>query len=174
MTTPNEGDRMSRIQNGTFRRGNLILLTLLFFGVAIAQAQDSLEDLQKRKTIAEAEKAAIEAEMARDEARKKYNELSAPLEPAQRAKDEAVDPAYSTNAITDAKNAGSNAPSLCVQCLEAAQEELKKCLAAAISQEDKKSCLEKKDTRVKSCDTGECKIERAQSGRKGDVSPEKK
>lgn len=140
----------------------------------MAQAQDSLEDLQKRKTIAEAEKAAIEAEIARDEARKKYNELLSPLDPAQKAKDEAVVPAYSTNSIADAKNAGTKAPSLCLQCLEAAQEESKKCLAAAISQEDKKSCLEKKDTRVKSCDTGECKIERAQSGRKDDISPEKK
>jgi hypothetical protein len=174
ITTSNERDRMPRIQNRTFRGGNLILLVLLFFGVAMAQAQDSLEDLQKRKTIAEAEKAAIEAEIARDEARKKYNELLGPLDPAQKAKDEAVDPAYSTNSIADAKNAGTHAPSLCLQCLEAAQEESKKCLAAAISQEDKKSCLEKKDTRVKSCDTGECKIERAQSGRKGDISPEKK
>ncbi len=167
---------MPRIQNGTFRVANLILIILLFFGVAMAQAQDSLEDLQKRKTIAEAEKAAIEAEIARDEARKKYNELVGPLDPVQKAKDEAVDPAYSTNSIADAKNAnaGTHAPSLCLQCLEAAQEESKKCLAAAISQEDKKSCLEKKDTRVKSCDTGECKIERAQSGRKGDISPEKK
>ena len=165
---------MPRVQIGLFRRVNLILLILLFSGVTIAQAQDSLEDLQKRKTIAEAEKAAIEAEIARDEARKKYNQLLGPLDPAQKAKDEAVDPAYSTNVIPDAKNAGSTVPSLCVQCLEAAQEESKKCLAAAISQEDKKSCLEKKDSRVTSCDTGECKIERAQSGRKGDISPEKK
>jgi hypothetical protein len=173
-TTSNKGDRMPRIQNGTFRRGNLIVLILLFCGVAMAQAQDSLEDLQKRKAIAEAEKAAIEAEIARDEARKKFNESLSPLDPAQKAKDEAADPAYSTNAIPDAKNAGSTVPSLCVQCLEAAQEESKKCLTAAISQEDKKSCLEKKDTRVKNCDAGACKIERAQSGRTGDVSPEKK
>ena len=165
---------MPRIQNDTFRGGSLTLLILLFFGVAMAQAQGSLEDLQKRKMIAETEKAAIEAEIARDEARKKYNESLGPLDPAQKAKDKSVDPAYSTNSIADAKNAGTHAPSLCLQCLEAAQEESKKCLAAAISQEDKKSCLEKKDTRVKSCDTGECKIERAQSGRKGDISPEKK
>ena len=165
---------MPRIQNGLFRRVNLILLILLFSGVAIAQAQDSLEDLQKRKTIAEAEKAAIEAEIARDEARKKYNQLLGPLDAAQKAKDEALDSAHSTNSIEDGKNAGTNAPSLCLQCLEAAQEESKKCLAAAISQEDKKSCLEKKNTRVKSCDTGECKIERAQSGRIGDFPPEKK
>jgi hypothetical protein len=174
MATSNEGGRMPRVQIGLFRRVNLILLILLFSGVAIAQAQDSLEDLQKRKTIAEAEKAAIEAEIARDEARKKYNEMLSPLDPAQKAKDEVVDPAYSTNSISNTKNAGTNAPSLCLQCLGAAQEESKKCLAAAISQEDKKSCLEKKDSRVKSCDTGECKIERAQNGRKGDISHEKK
>jgi hypothetical protein len=51
--------------------------------------------------------------------------------------------------------------SLCVQCLTTAKEELKKCLDGAISQEDKKSCLEKQETRAKTCDTGECKIERA-------------
>ncbi len=174
ITTSNEGDRTPRLLNGIFRRGNLIVLILLLCGVAVAQAQDSLENLQKRKSMAEAEKAAIEAEIARDEARKKYNESLSPLDPAQKAKDEAADPAYSTNAIPDAKNAGSTVPSLCVQCLEAAQEESKKCLAAAISQEDKKSCLEKKDTRVKSCDTGECKIERAQIGIKSDISPERK
>lgn len=173
-TTSNEGDPMPRLQNGTFRQGSLIVLILLFCGVTMAQAQDSLENLQKRKAVAEAEKAAIEAEIARNEARKKYNETLSPLDPSQKAKDEAADPAYSTNAISDTKNAGSTVPSLCVQCLEAAQEESKKCLAAAISQEDKKSCLEKKDTRVKSCDTGECKIERAQSGMKGDNSPERK
>jgi hypothetical protein len=55
--------------------------------------------------------------------------------------------------------------SLCVQCLITAKEESKKCLDGAISQEDKKSCLEKQETRAKTCDNGECKIERAaQSG----------
>jgi hypothetical protein len=71
MTTSNEGERMPRIRNGTFRRTNLILLAFMFLGMTTAQAQDSLEDLQKRKTIAEAEKEAIQAEIARDEARKK-------------------------------------------------------------------------------------------------------
>lgn len=55
--------------------------------------------------------------------------------------------------------------SLCEQCLTSAKQELKKCLDAAISQEDKTSCAEKKETRAKACDDGECKIERAaQSG----------
>ena len=64
MTTSNEGDRMPRIRNGTLRRTNLILLAFMFLGVTTAQAQDSLEALQKRKTIAEAEKEAIQAETA--------------------------------------------------------------------------------------------------------------
>ena len=55
--------------------------------------------------------------------------------------------------------------SLCVQCLTTTKAELKTCLEGAISQEDKKSCQEKQATRAKTCDNGECKIERAaQSG----------
>ena len=110
----------------------------------MAQAQDSLEDLQKRKAIAEAEKAAIEAENARDEARKKQPELVAPLDPVPKANEAAVEAAKG----------------LCLQCLTAAQDESKKCLDEAISQEDKKSCHEKKETRTKTCTEGECKIER--------------
>jgi hypothetical protein len=52
------------------------------------------------------------------------------------------------------------AESLCLQCLEAAKEELKKCLEGAISQEDKKSCAEKQEARAKTCENGECKIAR--------------
>lgn len=61
------------------------------------------------------------------------------------------------------------AQDLCLQCLTTAKEELKKCLDAAISQEDKTSCAEKKETRAKACDEGECKIARAaQSGNKSE------
>jgi hypothetical protein len=174
MTTSNEGERMPRIWNGTLRRTNLILLAFMFLVVTMAQAQDSLEALKKRKTIAEAEKEAIQAETARDEARKKQSELAAPLDPVQKAKDDAVEAANSAKAITDAKKAQSDAQSLCTQCIQAAQEEVKKCLDGAISQEDKKSCLEKQETRTKTCSNGECKIERAQSGEKNDGLPEKK
>jgi len=53
----------------------------------------------------------------------------------------------------------------CVQCLTTAKAELKTCLDGAISQEDKKSCMERQETCAKTCDNGECKIERAaQSG----------
>jgi hypothetical protein len=50
--------------------------------------------------------------------------------------------------------------SLCVQCVTTAKAELTKCLEAAISQEDKKSCQEKQETHAKTCEN-ECKIERA-------------
>ena len=53
------------------------------------------------------------------------------------------------------------AESLCLQCLNAAQVELKKCFEGAISQEDKISCAEKQETRAKICENGECKIERS-------------
>ena len=64
---------------------------------------------------------------------------------------------------------------LCSQCLQTAQEELKKCLDEAISQEDKTSCAEKQDARTKVCQDGECKIERAaESGNKNEGLSEKK
>lgn len=64
------------------------------------------------------------------------------------------------------------AESLCVKCLEAAQTELKKCLEGAISKEDKISCAQKQEARSKTCEDGECKIERVQKS-KDEVSPEK-
>ncbi len=160
MTTSNECEHMPRIRSSTLRRTNLILLVFMFLGVATAQAQGSLEDLQKRKTIAEAEKATIEAETARDEARKKQSELGVPLDPVKKAKDDAVEAASSARDKADAKKAQSGAQSLCAKCINAAQEEVKKCLDGAISQEDKKSCQEKQETRTKTCSDGECKIER--------------
>src|SRR5262249_45595561 len=66
------------------------------------------------------------------------------------------------------------AQSLCSQCIKAAQDELKKCLDEAISQEDKKSCFEKQDKRTKTCEDGECKIERMQRSSEGNTPQEKK
>ena len=66
------------------------------------------------------------------------------------------------------------AESLCLQCLNAAREELKKCLEGAISQEDKISCEEKQEIRAKACEDGQCKIERVQSGNKPEGPSEKK
>ncbi|HEX6728136.1 MAG TPA: hypothetical protein VF078_12345 [Nitrospira sp.] len=54
--------------------------------------------------------------------------------------------------------------SLCTQCITQAKKELKECLDAAISREDKTSCAEKNDTRTKSCSDGECKIAKAAHG----------
>lgn len=66
------------------------------------------------------------------------------------------------------------AESLCGQCLNAAKAELKKCLDGAISQEDRISCEEKKEARAKTCEDGECQIERAQSDSKPQSPSEKK
>ena len=66
------------------------------------------------------------------------------------------------------------AQSPCVDCLKAAQEQLKQCLGNAISQEDKKSCAERQEAKVKVCEKGECEIERAKTTNKNDVLPQKK
>jgi hypothetical protein len=66
------------------------------------------------------------------------------------------------------------AQSPCLDCLAAAREELKKCLESAISQEDKKSCADKKEAKAKTCEDGECKIERAHSEPKGEAVPKPK
>jgi hypothetical protein len=66
------------------------------------------------------------------------------------------------------------AQSPCVDCLTAAQEQLKQCLGNAISQEDKKSCAERQEAKAKVCETGECEIERAKTTNKPEVLPQKK
>jgi hypothetical protein len=167
MATSNERERMPCIWNGALRRANLILLAFMFLGVTLAQAQDSIEALQKRKKIAEAETEAIQAESVRDEARKKQSESVAPFDSVKKAKDDVGEVANSAKAQPDAQ-------SLCSKCLKAAKDESKKCLEGAISQEDKRSCLEKQEKRTKACSNGECKIEKAQGGSKGGGLPEKK
>jgi hypothetical protein len=66
------------------------------------------------------------------------------------------------------------AQSPCVDCLKAAQDQLKQCLGNAISQEDKKSCAERQEAKAKVCEKGECEIERAKTTNKNDVLPQKK
>ena len=66
------------------------------------------------------------------------------------------------------------AESLCVKCLDAAKQELKKCIEEAISQEDKISCEEKKEVRTKTCEEGQCQIERAHNDSKPESVSEKK
>ena len=46
----------------------------------------------------------------------------------------------------------------CEKCRHDANKELAKCIEGAISQEDKQTCTEKADERIKACDQLECKI----------------
>ena len=64
--------------------------------------------------------------------------------------------------------------SRCLDCLKSAQDQLKQCLDNAISQEDKKSCAERQEAKVKVCEKGECEIERAKATNKPEVLPQKK
>ena len=66
------------------------------------------------------------------------------------------------------------AQSLCVDCLKAAQDQLKQCLENAISEEDKNSCAERQQARAKVCENGECEIERDKSKNGNEVLPQKK
>lgn len=52
------------------------------------------------------------------------------------------------------------AQSPCLECLKAAEKELKKCLDNAISAGDKISCEESRQAGMKACVQGECTIER--------------
>jgi hypothetical protein len=54
-----------------------------------------------------------------------------------------------------------SAQHLCEDCLDGAKHLLKQCLDGAISQEDKKSCLERQQARSKGCETSQCMTERA-------------
>jgi len=51
--------------------------------------------------------------------------------------------------------AGTESP--CEKCRDAARQELAKCIEGAISQEDKKSCTEKSELRLQSCERSVCK-----------------
>jgi hypothetical protein len=64
--------------------------------------------------------------------------------------------------------------SRCLDCLEAARNQLKQCLDSAISQEDKKSCAERQEAHAKVCEKGECEIERAKNTNRNDIPPQKK
>jgi hypothetical protein len=64
--------------------------------------------------------------------------------------------------------------SSCLDCLKAAQDQLKQCLDHAISQEDKKSCAERQEAKAKVCEKGECEIERVKNTNRNDVLPQKK
>ncbi len=71
----------------------------------MANAQVTLEELQKRKALAEAEKALIDAELARDEARKKQSAAQASLDPAEQANKDALADAKSAKELAEAYKA---------------------------------------------------------------------
>jgi hypothetical protein len=66
------------------------------------------------------------------------------------------------------------AQSPCAECFKAAQEELKKCLANAISQEDKNACAENQQAQMKVCENGDCRIERGKRVPRTEVLPQTK
>lgn len=75
----------------------------------MSQAESSIDDFQKRKAIADAETAAIDAEIARDDAKKKLADSQAPVDPNKKAKDTAIDAARSAKEIADAQKARADA-----------------------------------------------------------------
>ncbi|MDH4085089.1 MAG: hypothetical protein OEY12_12770 [Nitrospira sp.] len=54
-----------------------------------------------------------------------------------------------------------SAQHLCEDCLNEAKHLLTQCLEGAISEEDKKSCLERQQTRSRGCESSQCMTERA-------------
>ena len=54
-----------------------------------------------------------------------------------------------------------SAQHLCEDCLNEAKHLLTQCLEGAISEEDKKSCLERQQARSKGCVSSQCMTERA-------------
>jgi hypothetical protein len=62
----------------------------------------------------------------------------------------------------------------CTDCLKSAQEQLTQCLGNAISQEDKKSCVERQQAKTNVCENAACVIERANLQTNTDVLTQKK
>jgi hypothetical protein len=62
----------------------------------------------------------------------------------------------------------------CTDCLKSAQEQLTQCLGHAISQEDKKSCVERQQAKTKVCENAACVIERASIQTNNDILTQKK
>jgi len=69
----------------------------------------SLDEFQIRKAIADAEKAAIEVEIARDDAKKKLAASQTPSDPEKKARDAALDAAKSAKEMADAQKAQADA-----------------------------------------------------------------
>ena len=104
------GKLRSTVGAQRLRRCYLIFVVLLLMGVpTMSQAQTSIEDLKKRTEIAEAEKKAIDAEIAVEESKKKLVDSQAPVDPNKKAKDTTLDAAKSAKEIADAQKAQADA-----------------------------------------------------------------
>ena len=66
------------------------------------------------------------------------------------------------------------AQSLCIECLQAVDQELKACIENAISVEDMNSCEDKRKEQLKICEDGECKVERENRETTIDVPPQRR
>ncbi len=93
----------------------------------MSSEQQSLEELQKRKAIAEAERAAMDAEFARDETKKKLDDSRA-NDAAKEAVDAKVAAAKAAKELADAEKLQVDA--------ELARDEVKKKLATSHAPED--------------------------------------
>ena len=65
------------------------------------------------------------------------------------------------------------AQSPCAECLKAADENLKTCLADAISVDDQSSCEDDREVQLKACEDDVCKIERENRDTKSAVPSQK-
>jgi hypothetical protein len=57
----------------------------------------------------------------------------------------------------------------CLECLNAAEVELKTCIENAISVEDKNSCEDNRKEQQKTCEDSQCKVEREHPETRTDV-----
>jgi hypothetical protein len=62
-----------------------------------------------------------------------------------------------------------SAQNLCIECLRAADQELKACIKNAISIEDTNACEDKREDQLRTCEDSECKVEREDRETSGDA-----
>jgi hypothetical protein len=66
------------------------------------------------------------------------------------------------------------AQSPCVECLKTSQNEMRMCLANAISEEDKLTCEDQQEEQAKVCEDSECRIEREEAEARKEGTPQGK
>ncbi len=111
--------------------------------ILMSSEQPSLEELQKRKAIAEAERAALDAEFARDETKRKLDDSKAANDSAKKAVEAKVAAAKAAKELADAEKLQVDA--------EILRDEVKKKLATSQALEDPaKKAIEAKLNEAKS------------------------